>query len=186
MSLFISVRPEVEAIEDLQEALHPIRRLPAAAHVRWTSPDLWHITLGFLGDPDAAVDEDVTDRLRAWSDIRAIGDVRLASAGSFGRQVLWAGVEEGSALERLADLARGIPGLVRGSGAVPDRRTWRPHLTLGRLRRGSPSPLVAALLAYRGPTWSVRHVELVRSSGGPRPHHDVVARIPLLGSAAER
>ncbi len=181
MSLFVAARPDAVAVEDLADALHAVRRLPSAADVRWTSPDLWHITLAFLGDPDDAVDEEVADRLRAWSELAPIDGLRLAGAGAFGRQVLWAGVEEGPSRDRLAALAHGLPALVRGSGAVPDRRTWRPHVTIGRLRRGSPDPFVAALLAYRGPAWSVADVELVRSTGGPRPHHEVVARIPLDG-----
>lgn len=181
MSLFVAVRPDARAVEDLSEELHALRRLPTAADVRWTSPALWHVTLGFLGDPHDAVDEEIADRLRPWSDGPTIEGARLVAAGSFGRQVLWVGLEEGAARDRLADLARRIPDLIRGSGAVADRRTWRPHLTIGRMRRGSPLPLVDALLGYRGPAWSVTDVELVRSTGGPRPHHDIVARIPLSG-----
>ncbi len=181
MSLFVAVRPEEGAIEDLQEVLHSLRRLPSAPDVRWISPDLWHITVGFLGDPDDAVDEEVAERLHDWSEYAPIDGVRLASAGAFGRQVLWAGVEEGASRDRLAAFAHALPALVRGSGAVPDRRTWRPHLTIGRMRRGSPLPFVDALLGYRGPQWSVTEVELIRSTGGPRPHHEIVARISLDG-----
>ena len=177
MSLFVAVRPEAGAIEDLQEAVQSLRRLPSAADVRWTSPDLWHITLGFLGDPDDAVDEEVAERLRDWSDHAPIHGVRIASSGAFGRQILWAGVEEGASRDRLAAFARALPSLVRGSGAVPDRRTWRPHLTIGRMRRGSPVPFVDALRGYRGPEWPVTEVELIRSTGGPRPHHEILARI---------
>ena len=183
MSLFIAVRPNPEAVEDLQEALHALRRHPAATQVRWTSPSLWHITLGFLGDPDRGVDETVAERLREWSMTPAIAGLRLASAGSFGRRVLWAGIEEGPPRDHLAALARTIPRLLRGSGANVDKRIWRPHLTLGRLLHGSSAPVIDALsdalIGYRGPAWTATQVELVRSTGGPRPHHEVVGRMPL-------
>ncbi len=179
MSLFIAVRPSLDAVEHLQDALHDLRRLPSADDVRWTSSAMWHITLGFLGDPDAAVDEEIVDRLSGWSGRGAIDGARLESAGRFGREVLWVGLAEGPAREELTGLSREIPPLLRGSGAVVDRRTWRPHLTIGRMRRGSPELWADALSSYRGPTWSVQEIEVVRSSGGPRPHHEVVGRIPL-------
>ncbi len=53
-----------------------------------------------------------------------------------------------------------------------EERRYRPHLTVGRL-----DP--ALLSGYRGPTWTAREVELVRSDLGRPVVHTVLARYPL-------
>lgn len=150
--------------------------------VRWTSVDRWHITLAFLGDPPEHVDEDVAESLRGLSEQRALTGLHLAGAGSFGRTVLWVGIAEGPGRSALTDIARRVPALTRGTGTVADRRQWRPHLTIGRLRGGSPDPAVHALAAYRGPTWHVDEIHLIRSTGGPTPVHHRIATLRLLGT----
>lgn len=179
MSLFVAAVPDDAAIEHLADALHDARRDVRAANVRWTAPERWHITVAFLGDPGEHVDEAVADALERMKERPPIPGLALASAGSFGRQILWIGLGEGPALDTLADIGRGIPALLRGTGAVPDRRPWRPHLTIGRMRGGSPAGIVDALSSYRGPEWAARELMLVRSRGGPHPHHEIVASLPL-------
>lgn len=182
MSLFVAVVPPARACEHLHDALTDVRRRPGMAEVRWTSLDRWHVTLAFLGDPPDHVDDDVADALQPLTALPAIAGLQLAGAGSFGRTVLWVGMGDGAGHDSLADIARRIPTLVRGTGAVADRREWRPHLTVGRLRGGSPDPAVHALAAYRGPGWDVDEIHLIRSTGGPTPVHHWIATLHLLGT----
>ncbi len=179
MSLFVAVIPPTHAVEDLHDTITDVRRGVPAGSVRWSAPERWHITLAFLGDPDEDIDEDVAEHLAPLADEPAIEHARLASAGEFGRQVLWIGLEEGPAVASLAPLARAIPGMVRGTGVVPDRRPWRPHLTIARMRPGAGASLVPALAHYRGPEWAVDALHLVRSTGGPHPAHRTVASFAL-------
>lgn len=182
MSLFVAVVPPAPVREHLHDSITDVRRRPGMEGVRWTSLDRWHITLAFLGDPPEHVDEDVADALQPLTARPAVADLQLTGAGSFGRTVLWIGVGEGAAREGLADIAQRIPSRVRGTGAVADRRVWRPHLTVGRLRSGSPDPAVTALTAYRGQTWDVTEIHLIRSTGGPSPVHHRITTVPLLGT----
>ncbi len=182
MSLFVAVVPPAHAREHLHDALTDVRRRPGVDRVRWTSLDRWHITLGFLGDPPEQVDEDVAESLSVLVELPAITGVHLRGAGSFGRTVVWTGVAEGPGRDAFADIARRIPALVRGTGAAVDRREWRPHLTIGRLRGGSPDPAVQALAAYCGPVWDVQEIHLIRSTGGAAPVHHRIATVPLLGA----
>lgn len=182
MSLFVAVVPPARACEHLHDALTDVRRRPGMARVRWTSPDRWHITLAFLGDPPEHVDEDAAEALQPLTALPAITGLQLTGAGSFGRTVLWIGVGEGSGRDALATAARRIPSLMRGTGAVAERREWRPHLTVGRLRGGSPDPAVTALAVYRGPTWDVDEIHLIRSTGGPTPVHHRITTLPLQGT----
>lgn len=179
MSLFVAVRPDEQAVDDLQHALEPLRRSPAAGVLRWQPVGQWHITLAFLGDPDEWVEDEVAERLRTLASRPAVPGLRLAGAGCFGRQVLWAGLAEGPETHGLEALQSAIPPLLRGSGAVVDRRPWRPHLTVARARGGDARPVVPLLEGYIGPAWTAEEVLLVRSSGGPHPDHRVVERVPL-------
>lgn len=114
--------------------------------VRWIPPENLHITLRFLGD---TADDSVAGLCRAADTACAAAarfSLRLRGAGAFpaGRRAraLWVGVEEidgglASLVEQL-DAA-----LLPGVGARA--RPYRPHLTLGRPRRGFRGDLAAAL-----------------------------------------
>lgn len=184
MSLFVAVRPDDAAVEDLQHVVESVRRLPAARDLRWQPPSQWHVTLAFLGEPDDDVAEEVAERLTGLADRPPVGGLTLAGAGCFGRQVLWMGLAEDDALAGLRALQAAIAPRLRGSGASVDRRSWRPHLTVARARHGDARPAAAVLEGYRGPHWDVDEVLLVQSTGGPRPDHRVAASVRLSGSHA--
>lgn len=184
MSLFVAVRPDDEAVEDLQHRLESVRRLPAAEALRWQPPGQWHVTLAFLGTDDVAVADEVAERLLALRAQPPIDSVQLVGAGAFGPPILWMGLGDAKAVVRMSAIAERIPSLLRGSGADVDRRPWRPHLTIARARHGDVRPIIGALDSYRGPTWRIDEVLLVRSTGGPHPAHDVVASIALTGGPA--
>jgi RNA 2',3'-cyclic 3'-phosphodiesterase len=179
MSLFVAVRPDEDAVDDLQHRLERVRRLPVASDLRWQPPSQWHVTLAFLGADDAHVSDDVAQRLVPLSDRARIEGVRIVGAGCFGRQILWMGLADTDAVTALSDIAAAIPPLLRGSGVTPDRRPWRPHLTVARARHGDARPLVDVLAGYEGQAWCVDELVLIRSTGGPQPAHHVVSTIPL-------
>lgn len=184
MSLFVAVRPDAEAVEDLQHALDRVRRLPAAEPLRWQPPAQWHVTMAFLGADDPGIADEVGDRIAALSAHSPVDGLVVAGAGCFGRQILWMDLADDAAVARLAGLAAAIPPLLRGSGASVDRRPWRPHLTVARARHGDARGLVPLLASYRGTMWTVSELLLIRSTGGPHPDHHVMRRIRLDGSVA--
>lgn len=184
MSLFVAVRPDAGAVEDLQHAVESVRRMPVADGLRWQPPSQWHVTLAFLGDPDDDVVEAAAERLADLGSRPPVPGLCLAGAGCFGRQVLWVGLSDDDALAGLRALQSAVPATLRGSGATVDRRPWRPHLTVARARHGDGRSAAALLDDYRGPRWDVDEVLLVRSSGGPHPEHRVTASVRLDGSAA--
>ncbi len=178
MSLFVAVRPDEAAVEDLSDALEPVRRMPAAQALRWQPASQWHITVAFLGDADEDVTDEVAERLAAL-DLQAIPGVRLAGADCFGRQILWIGIGDDEARARMGATAAAIPPRLRGLGLDVDRRAWRGHLTVARARNGDARSAAAVLAGYRGPSWDAHELLVIRSTGGPRPAHHVVHVIPL-------
>jgi 2'-5' RNA ligase len=179
MSLFVAIRPDEAAIEHLLSAIESIRRLPMAQALRWQPASQWHVTLAFLGDPAEGAADDVVERL-SDADLSAVPGVQLRGADCFGRQILWIGLGDDDAAARLAAVAAEIPGRLRGLGLDVDRRPWRGHLTVARARTGDARATADALAAYSGPPWDATELLVIRSTGGPRPAHQVVSTIALL------
>ena len=134
---------EIPALQRQQLAL--LRSpLPGA---RWLDADDLHITLRFVGDID-------NDRARAFVDALARVDadpfeVRVAGLGAFGGKEprsLWAKVDGGEALEALA---RANERAARAAGLPPETRSYKPHITLTRLRNTRPD-VVARFLQHNG------------------------------------
>ena len=104
--------------------------LPGA---RWVRPESLHVTLRFIGEVDEGQAEDIDGALAA---IRAPAfTVTVAGVCCFdrGRQVhaVWAGVEAGPAIGHLYEKVESA--IVR-CGFEPERRNFKAHVTLARLR----------------------------------------------------
>ena len=104
---------------------------------RWVPRDQLHLTLRFIGDAD----ENMFQRIR-----QALGMIRrapfhltLRGTGHFppGKdpRVLWVGMEKNPAL---AELQENVERGVIAAGIPAEVRRFSPHITLARLRNGSP------------------------------------------------
>lgn len=118
--------------------------LPGA---KWIEPENFHITLRFAGD----IDNRVADEFAGFLDDIETSpfDIRICGLGAFGGRtprVIWAGVEGG---EALATLQKAHERAARAAGLEPDPQTFRPHVTLARLR-GTKPDAVARFLGSRG------------------------------------
>lgn len=101
--------------------------------VRWSPREQMHLTLRFIGEVEASRLEAIKDALhsvRFEPFSMALKGVGQFPAQGFPR-VLWAGVEAGGALKRLA---RDVERAVQGIGIAPDRKPFSPHLTLTRFK----------------------------------------------------
>jgi 2'-5' RNA ligase len=171
--LFVGLAPPAVAVDDLAAACAPFRL--ARDDLRWTSRELWHVTLAFLGE----VSEETLGRLAPGLE-SAAGRHRpftlsVAGAGAFANpvraNVLWSGMSGDRGA--LAGLAETVWAAAREAGATPPDadRGFTPHLTLARCRAPvDVREILAALGRYRGPDWTVEEIYLVRSTldGGPR------------------
>lgn len=167
MRLFVAVRPPGVAVDHADGAVAPVR----ARHpdLRWVPAQRWHLTLAFYGE----VPEGTVDGVRAMVERRVAGAgqlrLQLAGAGEFTRRAVWLGLA--GDVERLRALARSV---------TLERRPYRPHLTVARVRGGvDAGPAVAELAGYVGPAWTADAVHLVRSRLGPAPAYDDIATWPL-------
>ena len=115
---------------------------------RWVDPENYHITLRFIGDVDRQMAEEVTEALDRLSHSLRFS-VRLTHLGAFGGdkpRALFAGVEPNDDLLRLQSAQERV---LQRLGLPAEGRKFVPHVTLARLRGGSPME-VARFIAESG------------------------------------
>lgn len=145
--------------------------------VRWTRPESWHLTLAFLGDVDDRRFDHLVHTLKGGVAASRVAPRRLAldQLGTFGKRVLWIGVDASpeASLHVLADGVRAA--LRRGGYAVVDR-PLRAHVTLARAgRRPVTRTLTDACAAAITPdhastlAWTPNAIEVWRSTLGSGP-----------------
>ena len=150
---------------------------------KWIEPENMHITVRFAGDIDGRTADEFTDFLAG---IRAKPfPVTIRDVGAFGGRdprVLWAGVEAGEPLEALY---RAHDRAARAAGLEPEGRTFKPHVTLARMR-GARQHAVARFLEENGglraePFTATRFVLLSARPGTGGGPYVVEAEFPFEG-----
>ena len=126
--------------DEIAEAL--ARRQQGLPRARWRPREALHVTLRFFGE----VKETVADDLDAELARIAIGPLTLSleGAGAFADRgephSVWAGLAENEALKRLAARCETA---ARRARLRPERRPYRPHVTLAYLRGADPGRVAA-------------------------------------------
>ena len=154
------------------------------ARVTWVAPDRMHLTVRFIGDADA---ETAGRLVGAFAEPLATAafEVALGEAGVFlsrGKpQVVWVALHAaGEALQLLEDE---VSDRLEHLGIPREKRPFRPHLTLGRVR--DPAGLrvrgltdgIAAPASARG---RVDAITLFESRLSPKgPTYIALQRTPL-------
>jgi 2'-5' RNA ligase len=181
---FVAVSLAEPARAAVVEYLERLRATTAG--IAWTRPDNLHLTFQFLGNVEASCLPSLTERLR--DALASIGsfEMQVGGIGAFPSvsrpQVLWVGLTA----SEIGPLAAAVHRACAAEGFPPEQRTFRPHLTLGRVRtRGRRDAPDLGLLARDGARQfggaPVERVALYRSelgSGGAR--HSALAIFPLL------
>jgi 2'-5' RNA ligase len=164
----------------------------AGAHVSWVRPGNIHLTLAFLGDLLAKR----LTRLRPALDRVGEGIPPLcfdvSDLGTFGSarcpRVIWVGVHEESGA--LAALHRDLLEALRSLGFPVEKRPFRPHLTLGRVRspRGV-GELTSAMASAKNTAHGrvrVDHLLLMRSHLRPQgAEYSLLHTSPLTGAETD-
>jgi len=125
-----------EAIRELidERATKVLRK--SGARCSFVRPENLHITLKFLGDVETSRIDNLSQEI-----VKAVGNtpsfsLSLEGVGSFGGKkpkVVWAAI--GGETERLAELAVTIDKTMAGKGFSRERRRFKPHLTIARVRQ---------------------------------------------------
>jgi 2'-5' RNA ligase len=182
MRLFVGLAPSAEALDHLDAACAPLR--PGRGDLRWTSRELWHITLAFLGEVSEERLAGLLPRLERAARRHLAFGLNLAGAGAFPSparaNVLWGGLSGDR--KALGDLAMSVGAGARRAGAPPpdEGRRYRPHVTLARCRMPADvRAIVAELSGYQGPAWTAGEIHLIRSTLGGQVRYETLGTFKL-------
>ena len=176
MRLFIAA----ELPENMREALaETSAALRASLRGRYVAPELFHVTLAFLGEVESwRVDDAATALERACID-HAPFVARLGELGSFGKRskaALWQGFDDMGA-QGFASLAADVREELAREGLNFDAKAFLPHVTLMRAADLSTGELAAPCLA----AGRIDTVALFRSDlSGPHPVYEALHRVALV------
>lgn len=133
MRCFIAIDIGDEVRNRLEFTARDFKRF--GADIRWVKSGSMHLTLKFLGEIDKETAEEVKKVLTAVAEEHGRFSINVKGTGAFPGysrpRVLWVGVE---APERLKLIFKEIEEGLGMLGFKEDRRAFRPHLTLGRVR----------------------------------------------------
>jgi 2'-5' RNA ligase len=179
LRLFVAIELPASAKElllDLED--------PALPNVRWSTYDQFHLTLRFIGDVHAGVVSEIHDALQNVH--AAPFELDLQGLDCFGNKrsarIIWAGVCES---EPLRALQRKIEHTITSIGLEPERRKYRPHITVARCSR-LPMAEVAGYIepraGFASPVFPVDHFTLFSShQSGQGTSYRAEAHYPLSG-----
>ena len=156
--------------------------------VRWIRPEGVHVTLKFLGEVQVrqlpavklAVQEAVVGNSPFELELSNIG----MFGGREGLRIMWVGIA-GDVL-RLEKLVRDANAALAVVGFEPERRPFRPHLTLGRVRdeistrHRAEIEVAVGKMEIPASSWRTNQVSLMRSRlTTTGAHYEVLATFPL-------
>jgi 2'-5' RNA ligase len=164
---FIALIPSVTLQQSFADVQAALQRLSLA--FRWVKPAQVHLTLKFLGDiPPEAIDpiahamqQTVTTLVPFTMSVRGLG----CFPNPAHPRVLWMGVHAPPDTLQLLHLR--LETALTPLGFTPDKRPFRPHLTLARgQQRVNSHQLTTVLEVYRDRHFGamlVEHVSLLQS-----------------------
>ncbi len=138
MRCFIGL-PLPEAYQRLLAGIIEEWKIPLGSWVSWTRPGNWHLTLKFLGDIQEQRIKPLMEALgEGLSGERTCPAFALRGrgAGFFPDprrpRVFWVGLGKG--MEQARELATRVESTCAGLGFAREERTFRPHLTVARIK----------------------------------------------------
>lgn len=163
-----------------------VRRQHGLDDARWRPPENLHITLRFFGGLREDVAADLDGELSRTAG--APMTLQLAGAGAFGDgadiHAIWAGVADSPPLRQLAGRCEHA---ARRAGLKPEKRNYRPHVTLAYLRRPDPARVAQWIQAnnlLKSPPFGVDRFGLYSSRLSPEGSSYTLEREYLLRQAA--
>lgn len=153
------------------------------SRISWTKPGNWHLTLFFLGD---VAEEQLEGIKQQLAGVRTPSFQLQAAGGGFfppgkAPRVIWVGLQQGG--KQAEQLAGEITEALQPLGYEPEKRPFRAHLTVGRVkqeRRDDWKGLLADMQKIFWPAVEMRSFVLWQSVLRPQgPEYTRLAEYPL-------
>jgi len=150
MRLFIACDLSQAQKHELETIQHKMTNYLSG--VRWVKPQGLHLTLSFLGDTDEKFIDPLKIMLEKVAATANSFILKLGGCGVFPNlskaRVLWIGVREGE--EALQNIKKELDYGLEGLGFEAEKRPYKPHLTIGRMRYSVEEKLIRRSLEESG------------------------------------
>lgn len=136
MRTFIAIELDTQIKKALEHLIAKLKSSPC--DVRWVKPQGMHLTLKFLGKVTAEMTFEVAKVMDSVCKKYPAFPLKLDGTGTFPPgsrrpRVVWVGVQTNNIL---LNLQKELEGEMAKIHFPPEKRTYRPHLTLGRIKSG--------------------------------------------------
>lgn len=143
---FIAVELEAKIQAQLEQIQDELKK--SGADVKWVRPEGIHLTLKFLGSVSLELLEEIKKVLDRLVKTHKSFELDISQVGAFPTtghpRVIWVGIGQGK--DESIKLAQALEeGLIK-LGFLREKRLFRPHLTLGRVRSGHNRNQLKSLL----------------------------------------
>lgn len=184
MRLFIAINIPKKERDRIHRAARVLREQNYP--VRWVHPDVFHLTLKFLGEVPVDSVPPVAEVLEGVARATEPFLIKMGGFGAFPTirrpRVLWVGVEPSPALRCLK---QDIEWALTEKGFDRETRAFHPHFTLGRTVADDGAgafrglDMLASDQAYASEA-TVRRVDLMASHLSPSgPRYEVLSSFPM-------
>lgn len=183
---FIAIEIPLE-LKKLLKRLQSRLQKGARGRVSWVRPEAMHLTLNFLGNIDEAALPALSESLGKAASSLSPFTLRSADLGAFpsmrAPRTLWLGLEDS---RELMALKEAIDEALFKVGLEKDKKTFRAHLTLCRIRSRPDAralaPLAEALKVEKKVAFVVNAFVLYKSILAPAgARHSIIKKFPLGG-----
>lgn len=192
--LFIAIPLSEALLRRLADVQHRLQGKVPHRSVRWVRSEGVHLTLKFLGDTPEDKVPAIKEALTVVGRNAPPCTLTAEGLGCFPDlrrpRVLWVGVNEPTG--RLEVLQNAIEEAMTALGFQPERHSFTPHLTLGRVRRGASrrdekeiAEVVEGTAVGQLAEITADHFELIRSELKPTgAEYTTLETFLLLGDRA--
>jgi 2'-5' RNA ligase len=158
---FIAIEIDPQVSRRISSAIDQLRSQMTG--VRWTAADNFHLTLRFLGDVDDAQIDPIGAALEDHLHLFPRFSINAKGLGVFPDmrrpRILWVGL----AASELASLASELQSALERFGFAAEKRSFTPHLTIGRWRQidRAPKSLGTSLESWKNYQFGATNVDEV-------------------------
>jgi 2'-5' RNA ligase len=188
---FIAVPLDAALRQELGRTQQALQRRMDSSWVRWVPAEQLHLTLKFFGDVPSGQIAALAAAARRVGEGFVPFQLRAEGIGCFPDsrrpKVIWAGL--GGDLGQLCQLQSRLEQETGSWGDHRESRSFRPHLTIGRVKATHPQELrcigerIQSLAGAQLGAWPVHQIDLMRSQLSARgPTYTILASVVLCRS----
>jgi RNA 2',3'-cyclic 3'-phosphodiesterase len=148
--LFIGIK--ITPANSLENIFYNLKKDLSQSNIKWVDPQNFHLTLKFLGDVKENYINSLVMLLEQIACNSQIFNLESTEIGYFGRtkhpRVIWYGFNSN---DRLLNLQSSIDESLAELGFDKEKKSYSPHLTLGRIKNIVPNNDLKKLLSTLDP-----------------------------------